>query len=105
MIRQGVITLTASAQQFETALSLSEIGQRLRMVAVQPDAANSNVLYIGGAGVTTVNGIRLEAPSGGIPSAPFQLSELFGQGILLLSDFYTLGTVGEKLRVFWIPQI
>ena len=99
-VQTGIITLTASAQAFHTALGVSDA--YVRMIAVQPEGTNNNPCYIGGSAVSTTTGLRLPAgDAADAPPAPFQLSELF-QGQMALSDLYALGTAAEILRVFWL---
>lgn len=95
----GVITITAAAQQCHTALGVADA--QIRMIILQPGGANANPCFLGGSGVTTANGIRLPAGAAGVPPAPLQLSELF-QGQLALSDLWVVGTADETLRVFWL---
>lgn len=94
----ATVTLTGSAQ------ALTAVYQGgIRWVSLQPDPANVNPSYVGGSGITSADyGVRLPAPSAGIPPPPHIIGE-FADGTVALSDIYVIGTVGEKLHLHVLP--
>lgn len=97
------LTLTGSAQPLSDLLPNLDpnTNKYLRLVWLQPDAANANPIYVGSdAGLTSsLYGLRLEAPVSTIPPAPFSLGELLDPTGVRLSDLYVLGTTGEKVHL------
>jgi hypothetical protein len=92
-----VVTLSGSAEALTPPGRLGDA--RIRWVSLQPGAANSNPVYVGGPAVSaTVYGTRLPAASGGIPPAPHVIAE-FEDGAVQMADFYVIGTAAEKLHV------
>lgn len=91
-----VVTLTTSAQALAYG---SGKDYSCRQILLQPDAANANPMYVGGEGVTTSTGLRLEGyDADSRPPAPFPI--LFARDNPgALSMVYVLGTAGEKVRV------
>lgn len=94
----GIVTLGATPASVAVALQIPKNQQKVYRLDLQPDAANANPCYYGGASVATT-GIRMEAPESGIPPAPaIWENYLAGTGIDL-SEVYLSGTEGEKVRV------
>jgi hypothetical protein len=93
------LTLNASAQALSTVSGATEAS--VRTVSLQPGAANTGVLYIGGAGVSAANyGIRVPAPVSSEPPAPVILGDTQSPyGHFKLSDVYVLGTNAEKVHL------
>jgi hypothetical protein len=102
MMKDGVVTLSGSAQQLSAVLGFDE---RVRRIRLQPDTGNSNPCYFGGATIDGTNrGMRIPAPIAAEPPAPY-VEEGFQPGEVSLSDLYVIGTSTQKLRVSWIPWI
>lgn len=96
-LRTTVVTLTA------TAAAVASDSLLCRQVFLQPDVANVGPCYFGGSNVTSSTGLRLEgADSDGLPSAPFPFVMSVDKPFDLAA-LYVLGTVGEKLRILYIP--
>jgi hypothetical protein len=103
MTRSLVLTLTGSAQRLTTALGLRS-ETTLRVICLQPGAANAAPVYLGGSAVSaSVYGVRLEAAESGVPPAPFLLGE-FTDGTVHLEDWYVLGANTETLHVFLVDH-
>lgn len=97
-----VQTLTTSAAALSPGNRV--VSPSCTLVYVQPDVANSSPCYVGGSGVTTTNGIRLEgADSESRPSAPFPMPMPKGHPIAL-DSIYVVGAAGEKVRVWAITE-
>ena len=95
-VRNLTVTLTA------TAAAITTEDYRCVAVYLQPGAANSNPMYVGGADLTTANGIRLEGyDSDGLPSAPFPMITTQQQPIDA-SKVYVVGTAGQTVNVMLI---
>lgn len=94
-----VVELTGAAQQL-TGAGL------VRSLALQPRGTNTNPVYLGSSSaVTSTNyGVRLPAPSGGIPPAPYIPPE-FTDGTVALTDFWVIGTAGEFLHLHVLPYL
>lgn len=114
MVEHQTVTLTASAATLAalvaTADATSKFGgtapKAIRQLAVQPDPANSNPVYLGGTKGTlsaAAYGIRLEAPVTSIPPAPYIL-ETAWETPITLADVKVFGTLGEKLHLFLTGQ-
>ena len=90
------VTLTGSAQALPaTGVSFGAV----RWMSMQPDGANTNPIFLGGAGVTTSDyGTRLPAGTAGIPPAPHIIAE-FRDGMLRPEALYVIGTLNEKLHL------
>lgn len=105
-----VFTLNGSAQRLGVSSppSSGEFGTdlRLREISLQPRGTNSNPVYVGtGSDVTSSNyAVRLPAPSGAIPPAPFILGE-FEDGSVTLGDFWVIGTADEHLHILIVRHI
>jgi len=95
-LKQFTVTLTA------TAAAITTDEDFCRQIYLQPGVSNSNPMYVGGAGVTSSTGIRLEGYDGdGLPSAPFPL--MFGQdNPLQANKVYVLGTAGQTVNVLLV---
>jgi hypothetical protein len=104
MVKHGIVTVTTSAQSLSSGLGASvDTLPRVGFLSLQPGAANSGVVYVGGPGVsTTVYGFRLEIPVSSIPCAPW-FREAIGGAFMSLSDVYVVGTASDKVSVMWIP--
>ncbi len=103
-VRNGVMTLSGSAQSLGALISPSETAVLCRHISIQPGPSNSNPVYIGGSGVTSSNGIRLEAPDAGVPPPPY-VFEVYATGSADLASFYVIGTENETVRVLWIAYV
>jgi hypothetical protein len=97
--KQYVVTLSGSAERLSTALSLTSPTPGLRHISLQPGAAGTNPIYVGDANVSASNyAVRLAAPSGSVPPAPY-IIEGYESGPIRLSDFYVIGTATEVLHI------
>lgn len=108
MIRHKAVTLTGSVQRLSDELGFDE---SVVWLSIQPGASNGNAAYVGTTSAISSSDymVRLEAASGGVPPAPWPISELLPAGarsasVLKTSDLYVLGTNTEKLFVGWIPS-
>lgn len=107
------LTLTGAAQQLSVALlaanyALGRNGDEMeRDLWLQPDGANSGIIYVGGtqgsgSNTSSTNyGFRLEKPVSTIPQAPFSFNSFY-QGTITLGAIWVFGTNGDKLHVFGI---
>ena len=95
-LKNFTVTLTA------TAAAITTDEDYCRQIYLQPGAANSNPMYVGGVGMTSATGIRLEGyDSDGLPSAPFPL--MFGvDNPLQANKVYVLGTAGQTVNVMLV---
>lgn len=108
MVKHYVVTLTtATPILLSTALGVSERDHQCGALWIQPRATNSAAAYIGTTATMTATdyGVRLEAPTGGVPPAPFNPGEFSGHGSwgsrspTKLANFYLLGTTGDFLHI------
>jgi hypothetical protein len=108
LVKTFVITLeTGVAKQLSAALGVDERDAQRACLWMQPRATNTAPIYISSDDtVSSTNyGVRLEAPSGGIPPAPFnpgEFSVASGYGAkspVKLSDFWALGLTGDFLHL------
>lgn len=104
-VRDYTLTLTGVAQQLSSVLADTQRGgtrdEAFRFLTLQPDKANTNDVYVGGTSAvsSTLYGVRLDPTDTQVPTE-------FGHydsGPIKLSDFWVLGTNGEKLHIFAIP--
>lgn len=106
-INHYVLTLTGSAQLLSTVLGSSAEDISLRGLWLQPNAANVNLIYLGGSTSTVTSsnyGVRLETPASSIPPPPFNPGEL-DTAPMKLSDFYVLGTGPDKLHILTVAYV
>lgn len=109
VLRDAVLTLTGSATQLSTALAASGVvanrpTDRYLWLQFQPGGANANPVFLGSTSALTSSayGVRLEASSGGVPQAPYFPGDIAHRWSgPQLSDWFLLGTSGEKLHVMW----
>jgi hypothetical protein len=112
MVKHYVVTLTnATPIQLSSVLSVGENDHANAAVWMQPRGTNASPVYIGGSATlsSTNYGVRLEASSGGVPSAPFNPGEFSYSGSpgnrapTKLSEFWVLGSTGDYLHllVLW----
>lgn len=102
----GTVTLTGTSNALNLATALGTQQPIAGWVSIQPDPANGGAVYLGGAGSatlsTSVYGIRLEAPVGNVPSAPFLL-ERDASGLVKFSDWTVTGDNNDKIHVMLAP--
>lgn len=96
-----VVNLDGTVQQ----VSVSSIATA--NIALQQRATNANPIYLGATStLTSTNyGVRLPAPSGGVPAAPFMCEADNKNGVLWLNELYVLGTSGEFLHVLYLESL
>lgn len=99
------LTFGSSAVQLSTVVVPGQNTTSAKFVSLQPDSANSGVIYVGGnnhgASVSSSSyGFRLEIPVSTVPPAPF-IIELAPQTIDL-SQFWVKGTSSDKLHIFML---
>lgn len=103
--RHQVVTLTGSAQNLATALTLTAPNTHCSSFSLQALGGNVGIVYVGGAGDTltaaTAYGFRIEIPVSTVPSAPWFRESRSVIGYLDLSDWQCIGTNGDKLAVQW----
>lgn len=100
-ITHAVMTLDGTAQALSAGIPA---GGSIRSLSLQPGAANTNAVFVGGPGVSaTVYGVRLPVPVTSIPPAPFLLEDL--EGKMSLEEVYVIGTNGEKLHLLLVCSI
>jgi hypothetical protein len=103
--RDYTLTLTGVAQCLKDVLGNTERGgpqdEAFRMLALQPDKANTNDIYVGASSAVTSSlyGIRLDPTD----TQPTDILGHFDTGPYKLSDFWVIGTNAEKLHIFGIP--
>jgi hypothetical protein len=103
MIRDFTLTLDGTVQVLSDVLP-PRIGDSLKYIALQADANNSGVIYVGstergdeGAVSSTAYGWRIEIPVAGIPSAP-DIIEV-SQNSFSLSELSVIGTSDDILHI------
>lgn len=103
MIRDYTLTLDGTVQQLNDVLPANE-GDSLKYVALQADAGNSGVIYVGssergfeGALSSTKYGWRIEIPVSNIPSAP-DIIEV-SQNSFSLAELSVIGTLNDILHI------
>lgn len=99
-VRHATLTLDGTQQLLSSALTPRSLPHQ---IALQPDGANANPIYLGGpdSAVTSSDyGFRLEAAVTGIPPAPYILEAI----TVNLAQLKVLGTVGEKLHILEISE-
>ncbi|MBF0562596.1 MAG: hypothetical protein HQL37_11365 [Alphaproteobacteria bacterium] len=87
-------TLGSSAAE-----ALAAASAKARTIIIQPKRANSHVIYIGGSGVTSADGLELNYPIG--VSTPLDRQVLGGgpgTAELDLLAIYVIGTNGEGVQ-------
>ncbi len=103
-----IVTFGTPAVQLSTALAAlagtgANVPSAVRWLSLQPDGSNSNPTYIGGNN-TAVNtsssnaGFRLEKATSTVPPAPWVME--MSVAAIDLSEFWIIGTSGEKLWIF-----
>lgn len=92
----GQVSVTGTAQP------LAQPAQTATAYTIYALSTNSGPVYIGGAGVTVTTG---HAPEPG-RSMDYEKSDQSGQQRFQLnvSDFYVVGTAGDKITWFASPQ-
>src|SRR5689334_3201423 len=101
-IRHGLLTLSGAAQQLSAAVFTGGVPlDTLKKITLQPDPANTHVIYIGATDDGPVSsssyGFRLEVPPSNVPAVPFMMES--DGGTVDLERFEAIGTEGEKLRI------
>lgn len=94
-----VLTLNGSAQALSTISGATT--KAIRTVTLQPGAANTGAVYVGGSTVSSTDyGVRLEVPVSTVPPPPMIFADTQSQyGHFKLSDMYVIGTNNEKLHL------
>jgi hypothetical protein len=101
--RHYVLTLSGSAQQLSTVFSAAEKetnpkGPSISALSLQPSSSNANAIWIGSSAVAAnAAAVRLSSALAGEPPAPWYKEN--SGGVVSLSDYYVLGTAGEKLLI------
>ena len=73
-------------------------------IILQVDDDASNPIFVGDENVTTaVYGIRLPAPTAGIPVAPFIFGPFATGGAMKPNDVFVIGTGESILNIILIP--
>jgi len=100
MIKHYNLTMDGSIQKLSSVLPAGE-GDLLKYAAIQADAANSNVIFVGSTEIGTLTsadyGWRIEVPVSSIPTAP-DIIEL-GQNGFSLNELSVLGTAPDVLHI------
>ena len=100
------LTLSGSAQPlsdaFQNKLAGGPDDSPLQWLSVQPDAANSGIIYFGAslAVSSSLYGFRMEVPVSSIPSAPFLWEP--AQSRIRASDIFLKGTANDKLHILMV---
>lgn len=108
-LRDWTLTLTGSAQQLSSVLSDTtrggKVDEALRMVCLQGDPANTAVVYVGSSSAVSSSSYGVAVP---IPIATNNPTSVITfsfshSGPMKLSDFWVVGTNGQKLHILAIP--
>ncbi len=116
MVKHLTLTLTAAVQSLADAYAAvsgvtadqpAAADLACQSIVLQPDGANANPIYVGGASdgtlSSTVHGFRLEKGNAGVPPLPLILVAPNG-GPMRASDVKVLGTAAEKLHALLISS-
>ncbi len=94
------LTLTGSVQTLAAANGNVNLG--VIALELQPDPANTHVVYVGGSHATLSSsnyGVCLEVPVSSIPQAPWSPGPPLPEGFLELREVCVLGTNTEKIHI------
>ena len=113
MVKHLTLTLTGAVQSLSdayatvTGVTAEQAGAAdiaCQAILLQADPANSNLVYVGGAGDATLSatvfGFQLAIPVTSIPNVPLVLPAY--NGPLRASDIKVLGTNAQKLHALLI---
>lgn len=107
-LRDWTLTLSGAAQQLSSLLTVPQRGgvndEALRTILLQADGANANAIFVGSSSAvsSTAYGVQIVIPTSNVPAAPIEMSWSHS-GPVKLSDFWVIGTAGQKLHILAVP--
>lgn len=106
------LTMTGAAQQLSDVYGqgASVVGQQadafLRQIVFQADRASGNAIYVGSDDLVSVtnHGFSVESAVAAGTQPAYELGP-FENSVVRLSDFWVLGTAGQRLMISVVPLV